>query len=98
MSASGAVITSGVRVGGMPLATDAPAELMVVFEATIPDFEGQDFYEDARAWYAAHARRFADALRQHAPGGFVDALLGELLHRKASVFRVRDPFQAGGRG
>jgi len=44
-----------------------------------------------RMEFAWQARRFLDALQAHAPGGFVDAIFGELAMRKASVFCVADP-------
>lgn len=75
-------------VDGLPLASSCPVELVATFEQQPPEFPGQDLMKEAQAWYGEHARRLADALQKHTPGGFVDALLGELLHRKACIFRV----------
>ncbi len=43
---------------------------------------------EARALYAEQANALADALFNSLPGGTVDALLAEMLRRKASLFRI----------
>ena len=48
------------------------------------------FYEK---FYGEQARLLADELFRCLPGGTLDALLGEILHRKASIFRV--PYDEG---
>lgn len=78
--------------GGFPLAVGGPEPLTLVLEVPPPEFKGlgggRDLYAAARGWYGDHAVRFVDALLAHAPGGFVDAVLGELLYRKSCIFRV----------
>lgn len=65
------------------------------FDEPVPTFEDAppgEMINQARAFYNKEAARFLDHLQKHAPGGFVDALFGELAHRKASIFRVANPF------
>jgi hypothetical protein len=77
-------------VGGLPLATNAERPLTLHLDVQPPQFEasGAALFDEARSWYGEHARRFVDALLAHAPGGFADAVLGELLYRKSTIFRV----------
>ncbi len=44
--------------------------------------------------FATDAARIADALGQALPGGTLDALLAELMTRRATLFRVRLPWAA----
>lgn len=41
-----------------------------------------------RRVYAEQAEEIVEAIYRCAPGGLVDAIFGELAHRKASVYRV----------
>lgn len=77
-------------IQGLPLADNAPGELTLTFSTPPPQMtgNGRAFIDENRAFYGVHARRMVAALLSHAPGGFVDALLGELLHEKSCVFRV----------
>ena len=45
-------------------------------------------YERTKQVFAAEGKRLSDALRAHLPGGVYDALLGAMLHEKATVFHV----------
>lgn len=82
------------RKTGFPVASDVTDALEIRLDTPPPEFPGANFMEDARAWYAGHASRFVEALLRHAPGGFVDAVLGELLYRKSTVFRIATPATA----
>ena len=54
---------------------------------------GRPLRESTGTSKETEARRFLKELLKTAPGGFVDALFGELAQYKASVFRVphKDP-------
>ncbi len=55
----------------------------------IPDVgHGGDVLARAKALYAGEGERLASALWNSLPGGTFDALLGEMLALKASLFRV----------
>ena len=45
-------------------------------------------YERIKQVFAEEGQRLSDALRAHLPGGVYDALLGAMLHEKATVFHV----------
>lgn len=51
----------------------------------------QETLDDSRTFYRQQARALHDVLARTLPGGTLDALLGELLERKASLFRIRMP-------
>lgn len=53
-------------------------------------------YANAVRLFAEQARVLADALEESLPGGTLDALLGELHARKASLLRVPAPRRAEG--
>jgi len=75
---------------GLPVAHMANP-IVFKFERQVPSFEDAPpgkMMDAARLFYSKEAVRFLDVLQKHAPGGFVDALFGELAHRKASIFRV----------
>lgn len=44
--------------------------------------------EATKQLYGAEAQKLCDALRVHLPGGLFDALLGAMLHEKATIFTV----------
>ena len=46
--------------------------------------------EDLRKGFQTAAWMFVDAMQASLPGGLIDAILGELLTRKASVYVVQD--------
>lgn len=71
----------------LPIASNAEELLSALFREDVPDFMG-DYEPKARAFYGGHARDFVDALMRCAPGGFVDAVFGELAARKASIYSV----------
>ncbi len=48
-----------------------------------------DYARDAKALFTADATKIADALRDALPGGTLDALVAELMTRRAVLFRVR---------
>ena len=78
-------------VNNLPLAYSgmSPIEALTLVMETLPPYPGgDDVLQVMRKYYHDEAVRFLDALQAHAPGGFVDALFGELAQRKASVFRV----------
>lgn len=55
----------------------------------VPDIDQESHpYPGLREFYIGEARRLADALQNHLPGGTFDQLLAELCRRKASLFRV----------
>jgi hypothetical protein len=54
----------------------------------MPGFNSSD---DARARFKADGDAIAEALWSVLPGGTVDALIGDLLARRASLLRVRFP-------
>lgn len=60
--------------------------LTIVAEQEIPDTDTT--LEEARQVYTDQAKKMADVLYRHLPGGTMDALLVEMLTRKASLFRV----------
>lgn len=53
-----------------------------------PEMTGPGCLADARLFYETEGKLLADALQACLPGGTVDALLRELLVRKASLLRV----------
>lgn len=64
--------------------------VVIRIEQEIPDFGSAEGYaERAQATYADQGRLLADALYGSLPGGTLDALLAELLERRASMLRVR---------
>ncbi len=73
---------------GFPIADGVREEITLGLDAKVPEFKSIHFLEENRAWYGVHARRFVGALMTYAPGGFVDAVLGELLFQNSCVFRV----------
>ncbi len=74
-------------IAGFPHAVDKD-HLTVHLNVEVPDYRGPDFEAWYRKYYHDQAVRFLDALGQHAPQGFTDAIFGEMAHRKASIFRV----------
>lgn len=72
----------------MPDADLVVPDAILTISEPPPKFETLD--ESAR-FYRRQARGLCDALAGSLPGGTFDALLGELLERKASLFRVRIP-------
>lgn len=82
-----------------PTVKDEPVEdLTIVMDKELPRIpedipvqEGQDSIETSRRLHRAQARQLCNALVMTLPGGTLDALLGELLQLKASVYRVRGP-------
>lgn len=73
-----------------PRAQGEVEPLTIVFQRIPPMPQGDDILKEMARFYNNEAVRFLDALQAHAPGGFVDAVFGELAHRKASIFRVAD--------
>jgi hypothetical protein len=59
------------------------------------DRESDSPIDSLKARFSEEAQRLGDALCEHLPGGLVDAILGDLLRRKATVYCVplydRDP-------
>ena len=94
-------VDGACSVVGLPMADGGPGPLAVRFDADVARIERDDnmpiasFVWCAQRYYHEHARRFVDALVAHAPGGLVDAIFGDLCHRKASVFRVASPLPSG---
>lgn len=88
------MIVDGPFVDKFPIATDSEP-LALILDAQIPpetkNGGGIDSLVATRDYFLAEAKRFLDALQAHAPGGFVDAIFGELAHRKASLFHVACP-------
>lgn len=58
-------------------------------EATILIVPSIDSTSDSRKQFQHDGTELAQALWMHLPGGTLDALLGELLQRRASQLRVR---------
>lgn len=76
-----------------PLRGEEMPVLAVYFDLPVPakfpgEGPGVDVVQPAQAWYRAQADALVLAMERHCPGGFMDALLGSLLTRKASVFVV----------
>ena len=69
---------------------DRFAPVVIRIAEVIPPIEGHDpgVFERAQALYADQGRQVAQALYDSLPGGTMDALLAELLERRASLFRV----------
>lgn len=63
---------------------EVPA-LQIQATKPIPSMESLD---EARELHATQAARIADALFESLPGGTVDALLVEMMRRKASILSV----------
>jgi hypothetical protein len=54
-----------------------------------PEFKWDDIQSGAaRKFYDDQARLIVDAMQKSLPGGTVDSVLAELMHRKASLYRV----------
>jgi hypothetical protein len=60
---------------------------MIVLENPLPD-EPYMSFDEHRDRFAAEATKLADVLCMTLPGGTLDALLGILMQRKASLFVV----------
>lgn len=69
-----------------PIGTESVMSLELRAEQEIPEAQTLD---QARRMYEAQGRSIAEALYQSLPGGTLDALLGHLLARRASLLRVR---------
>lgn len=67
--------------------------VLIRIDHALPDIPGHgpERVEKARAEFAAQGAAIADAIYESCPGGTVDALLSNLLARKASQLRVRFP-------
>lgn len=65
-----------------------PAEVRFDVEPPRLPADQLSWLEETRAFYRVNAERFVDLLMEHCPGGFVDAVFGELAYRKACLFRV----------
>jgi hypothetical protein len=79
-------IDANVRLlrAGSVAGNDAPTLRIDVVEVISDDMD----LNEARAIYANEANTLADALFSSLPGGTVDALLAEMLRRKASLCRI----------
>jgi hypothetical protein len=75
--------------GGYPKAIVEP--LTIIIDGTIPTRHSLLEY---REMYKEEALKLVDALFETLPGGTFDAMLAEMLIRKASVLRVS--YQEGG--
>lgn len=68
--------------------------LTLVFNQEPPEIERNSplsntvIFDRYKDFYGMQAELCVEAMLQHCPGGFIDALFGELCHHKASVFRV----------
>lgn len=69
--------------------------LTIIFDQPIPDLKGgsephQEWLWACRRHYRSQASLLVEAMEKTLPGGLMDALLGVLLERKASIFKVPD--------
>lgn len=76
------------REYGFPRAANREETLVLGFDTKVPDFTGAACLTEMRLYYQVEAKRFLDILQRYAPGGFVDAVFGELAQRKATIYRV----------
>ena len=74
--------------GQFPFASGGEA-VALHLEIPVPDFKGPEFEREAHDFYRGAAIAFVDVLRDYAPQGFTDAVLGELCWRRASILKVR---------
>lgn len=75
-----------------PLRDETIGTLTVVFDQPVAPVASKGSDLDAcRRWYADRADDLLVVMERHVPGGFMDALLGRLLARKAIAFVVPDP-------
>lgn len=60
----------------------------IVIEDPVPDVNDRDLFADPSEFFNGQASVIVDALQAHLPGGTFDAVLREMLNRKASLLRV----------
>lgn len=85
---------STVNIHRADATRDQPVPPVVIAIDLTQPVHGGGYEAEARALFADDAHRLADALYAALPGGTFDALLGELLARKACLLRV--PMPSGG--
>lgn len=78
-----------VSMKAVPVGREKLEDLVIVFTEPPPEpTPGDATYSTMRRAYQADAMKIVDAMRNHIPGGLFDAILGEMLEVKRSVFQV----------
>ena len=73
-----------------PVIQAEPVEPVTIeIHEPIPDVDGIRSVRAAQERFAAQGVALADAIWETCPGGTIDALIAEMLKRRASLFRVR---------
>jgi hypothetical protein len=68
---------------------DPVPDSWISLSGEVPEFRGEQWENEASAWYRHQAIMLADSLFAAIPGGTIDQLLAELCERMASKLRVR---------
>ncbi len=73
---------------GQPIGNDEVQPLAIILKNTFPDCKDKDWMEKSKSLFKSEAEKLEKILIDSLPGGTYDALLGEMLKRKASCFVV----------
>jgi hypothetical protein len=73
---------------GQPIGNYEPEHIAIILKNTFPDCKDKDWLEKSKSLFKSDAEKLEKILLDSLPGGTYDALLGEMLKRKASSFVV----------